>query len=141
LAWVYGRLERWEEAAANYQAAELAHRRVIGPKGPGVGGLMNNWGWVLSDHLGKPAEAEPLLRRAVAILDTDEAATVWRGRSRASLANSLRDQGKDEEARRFYLSALELLRSAESEGEDLSEERAEVEADFARLSSTEAPPP
>ncbi|MEL6184589.1 MAG: serine/threonine-protein kinase, partial [Myxococcota bacterium] len=124
LAWVYGRLERWEEAAANYQAAEPAYARAFGSDHAAMGELMNNWGWVLSDHLGKPAEAEPLLRRAVAILDTDEAATVWRGRSRASLANSLRDQGKDEEARRFYLSALELLRSAESEGEDLSEERA-----------------
>jgi non-specific serine/threonine protein kinase/serine/threonine-protein kinase len=99
---------RWEEAAAAFRRLLEVYEAAVGPEHPWVSQALNNLGWVLSDGLADYAQAEPLLRRAVAILPVDSESQYSAGVARWTLANCLRDQHRHGEAQLYYEQALDL---------------------------------
>ena len=77
-----------------------------------IGAALNNLGWVLSDGLQQYSEGEAVLRRAIALFETnDDGETYWGALSRWSLANNLRDQHRYIDAKDFYEQARHILES------------------------------
>ncbi|HWS25435.1 MAG TPA: serine/threonine-protein kinase, partial [Xanthomonadales bacterium] len=99
-----------------WQEAELVFRRVVqiceaavGTGHTWVGEALNNLGWVLSDGLQQYSEAETVLRRAVSIYPLDQDPGFPGALARWSLANCLRDQQRNADARPYYDEALAII--------------------------------
>ena len=101
---------RWSEAEIAYRRQLTILEDTLSTDHMLVGAALNNLGWVLSDGLGRYADGEAVLRRAVATFagqaDADE---YWNALSRWSLANNLRDQQRYDDALGFYRDAREIL--------------------------------
>ena len=100
---------RWREAEAVFKRLVRVYEAAVGPQHHWVGEALNNLGWVLADGLHEYAEAEQVLRRAVAIFPVDQNPGYYGALTRWSLANCLRDQHRDGDAERYYTEALTLL--------------------------------
>ncbi|MEZ5443339.1 MAG: serine/threonine-protein kinase [Lysobacterales bacterium] len=100
---------RWAEAAEAFGRLVAVYESAVGGDHPWVGEALNNLGWVLSDGLQEYAQAEALLRRAVAIFPLDPDPGYSGALARWTLANCLRDQQHNDEAERYYAEALGIL--------------------------------
>ena len=102
-------LGRWQEAELVYQRQLGIYEQDLEPQHTLIGETLNNLGWVLSDGLQRYVEGEDILRRAVAIFETDDPDDYWNALSRWSLANNLRDQGFHADAEPFFEQAYDIL--------------------------------
>ena len=103
--------EQWTAATEAYRRCLAIYETVLGTDHPSVGQVLNNLGTVLSDRTGQRAEAESIIRRAVAIYQSDDRDLYWQALTRWTLANNLRDQGKLAEADPWYKTAIALLKA------------------------------
>jgi tetratricopeptide (TPR) repeat protein/predicted Ser/Thr protein kinase len=99
-------------ALAAFERSYAAKREILGDDHPEVAGALENMALSYSE-LGRPAEAEPLLRRS---LESFEKAEGPRhpdtAHSLMNLGHSLDDLGRHDEAGECYLRALEIHRES-----------------------------
>jgi len=100
---------QWQEAAATFRRLVQVYESSVGGEHRWVGEALNNLGWVLSDGLQQYADAELVLRRAVAIFPLDQNPGFSGTLARWTLANCLRDQRRWPEAQVFYAQALAIF--------------------------------
>ncbi len=127
-------LAQWQEASQAYLRALAIYERVLGKDDRFVGRVLNNLGYVLSDHLRRYEEGEQILRRSVAIFaagnDPDD---YWNALSRWSLANNLRDQKRYDDAEPYFRQTLDMfVRTGGSNRVD-NPNLAELVADYGKL--------
>ena len=97
--------EQWPAAVTVLKKCLLVYEVVFGADHVRTGEVLNNLGSVMSDSLGDARAAEPIIRRAVTILEGKENAYM-EGIARWTLANNLRDQRRFQEAEPWYKTAI-----------------------------------
>lgn len=97
---------KWADAATAFRRLASVYEATLGPKHQWVGEALNNLGWVLSDGLHEYAEAEAVLRRAVASFPAEQSQGYPLALTHWTLANCLRDQHREAEAEPYYAQAL-----------------------------------
>ncbi len=122
----------WTEVRAMRERILEIYEASLGPSHEFVGRALNDLGAVLTENLGMHAEAEPILRRAVDVLDAASAVPGWRGLARWTLANCLRESGNVESARARYQEAIALFEQIDQNDATLPSIDA-LYADYARL--------
>jgi non-specific serine/threonine protein kinase/serine/threonine-protein kinase len=125
---------RWQESEATFRRLADVYAKALGSDHVWVGEALNNLGWVLSDGLGRYAEGEVVLRRAVVIFPADpEDAGFSSALARWSLANNLRDQGRYEDAEPFYEEALAILKAVGGSRRQDNPQLPELLSDYGQL--------
>jgi non-specific serine/threonine protein kinase/serine/threonine-protein kinase len=103
---------QWQASADAFERLVQVYEKAVGPKHQWVGEALNNLGWVLSDGLHEYAQAERVLRRAVAIFPDDQKLGFAGALARWTLANCLRDQHREVDAEPYYTQALAIFDAA-----------------------------
>lgn len=123
---------KWAEAADAFRRLVAVYESAVGSQHRWVGEALNNLGWTLSDGLHQYAEAESVLRRAVAIFPSDQNPGFHGALARWSLANCLRDQQRTADAEPFYAQALNILETEGGSRRQENPQLPELLRDYAR---------
>ncbi len=103
-------LNRLEDAEVLYRQAVETFRRTAGEDHPSMGYYKMGLGRILTD-LGRPQEAEPLLREVLALFHRLGPEGRGAASARSALAAALIGQGRYDEAERLLLDSLPVLRA------------------------------
>jgi tetratricopeptide (TPR) repeat protein len=108
------------EALASYQRALTIRERALGPDNPALGYALTGVGQAQLE-LGRLDAAAAALERALRLREAGQAPPRLRGGSRFHLARARWQQGRRDEARTLASAALDELRAAEVQGEELTQ--------------------
>jgi serine/threonine-protein kinase len=105
LAEAYREAGNFSEAARAFEAAYAGLTNLGREDSQSAGTLLNNWGLALT-QLGRPLRAEPLLRRAIEISESDSAHTGVAPMLLANYASVLGDLARYDDARQYVETAI-----------------------------------
>ncbi len=132
LGMLYANQGKWREAEVTFRRLVGVYESAVGPTHHWVGEALNNLGWVLSDGLHDFVQAEQILQRAVSLFPLEAKPGYYGALSRWTLANCLRDQGREREAEPYYLEALGIFEGDGGSKRHDNPQLPELERDYAK---------